>query len=170
MADAAELPLIVYNVPGRTGIGCSPEIYAALSEHPRINGIKEASGDISLVSRTIRLCGDALSVWSGNDDQTLPMMALGAKGVISVASNVIPGPMAQLCRCCLSGDFAAARGIHREYAELFELLFSDVNPIPVKTALYRMGLSPLSFRLPLCPMEPEKEERVCDCLKRLKLL
>ncbi len=170
VADEVDLPLIVYNVPGRTGIGCTPELYASLAEHPRINGVKEASGDISLVSRTIRLCGDRLFIWSGNDDQTLPMMALGARGVISVASNVIPAAMSDLCSSCLSGDFASALTIHREHAALFELLFSEVNPIPVKTALYRMGLCPLSFRQPLWPMDGNKQEKLCDCLKDLGLI
>ena len=108
VAEHSELPLIVYNVPGRTGVSCTPEHYARLAEIPRINGVKEASGDISLVSRTRHLCGDALNIWSGNDDQTLPMLALGAKGVISVASNIVPQVMATLCAAALSGDFFTA--------------------------------------------------------------
>ena len=132
VAEHSELPLIVYNVPGRTGVSCTPEHYARLAEIPRINGVKEASGDISLVSRTRHLCGDALNIWSGNDDQTLPMLALGAKGVISVASNIVPQVMATLCATALSGDFFTARAIHEAYAGLFDALFYEVNPIPVK--------------------------------------
>lgn len=119
VAEHSELPLIVYNVPGRTGVSCTPEHYARLAEIPRINGVKEASGDISLVSRTRHLCGDALNIWSGNDDQTLPMLALGAKGVISVASNIVPQVMATLCAAALSGDFFTARrhprGVRRTF-------------------------------------------------------
>ncbi len=170
VADGTGLPLIVYNVPGRTAVACTPELYASLAEHPKINGVKEASGDLSLVSRTRRLCGDALNIWSGNDDQTLPMMALGARGVISVASNVVPDRLTALCDAMLSRDLESARAVHGDCAELFELLFSEVNPIPVKTALNRMGLLPHAFRLPLWEMSPEHEAQLCRCLDRMKLL
>ena len=170
VADGCGLPLIVYNVPGRTGVACSAELYARLAEHPRICGVKEASGDISLVSRTRRLCGDALAVWSGNDDQTLPIMALGGLGVISVASNVVPGEMSALCAQMLSGDLDGARRFHDRLSCLFDCLFSQVNPIPVKTALHHMGLAPLDFRLPLCPMDRPQESALKDCLRDLQLI
>ena len=151
-------------------MNCSPEFYASLADHPWINGIKEASGDMSQVSRTLRLCGDRLTIWSGNDDQTLPMMALGAKGVISVASNLIPGEIAALCRAALDGRWQTALALHRAYAELFELLFSDVNPIPVKAALHRMGLISGEIRLPLVPIAGEKRQRLFRCLEKTHLI
>ena len=170
VADGCGLPLIVYNVPSRTAIGCTPEIYEALAEHPRINGVKEASGDFTLISRAMRRCGDELAFWSGNDDQTLAMMAMGARGVISVASNLIPREMSLLCESALSGDFSRARAIHRAYADLFEALFSEVNPIPVKTALHAMGFFPGDLRLPLCPMTPGKETALLQTLRRHMLI
>ena len=169
-ADRTGLPLIVYNVPGRTAVQCDETLYARLAEHPRINGVKEASGDISLVSRTVRVCGDALTIWSGNDDQTLPMMSLGAKGVISVASNLVPKGMADLCTACLEGDFAAAQRLHDTYSELFELLFIEVNPIPVKAALQMIGLDSGIYRLPLCEMEVGHRELLQSCLRSLSLI
>ena len=170
VAEHSELPLIVYNVPSRTGVSCTPEHYARLAEIPRINGVKEASGDISLVSRTRRLCGDALNIWSGNDDQTLPMLALGAKGVISVASNVVPQVMSALCTAALSGDFFTARALHEAYAELFEALFYEVNPIPVKTAMQLLGWDSGRLRLPLCPMAEENAAKIQKCMESLQLL
>ena len=170
VADGCGLPLIVYNVPGRTGVPCTAELYARLSEHPRICGIKEASGDISLISRTIRLCGDALTIWSGNDDQTLPILALGGQGVISVASNVVPGEMAALCDAGLKNDLPRARELHGRLSGFFEALFVQVNPIPVKTALFHMGLSPLCFRLPLCEMDPPQEAILKKALHDLALI
>lgn len=170
VSEHTGLPLIVYNVPGRTGVHCNAELYARFSENRRINGIKEASGDISLVSETIRLCGDEMNIWSGNDDQTLPMMALGAKGVISVASNVVPSGIANLCRACLENDYAAAVSVHRKYALLFRLLFIEVNPIPVKAALRLMGLDHGVYRLPLCPPEEAHLRQIEECLKGLSLI
>lgn len=170
VAEHSELPLIVYNVPGRTGVSCTPEHYARLAEIPRINGVKEASGDISLVSRTRHLCGDALNIWSGNDDQTLPMLALGAKGVISVASNIVPQVMATLCAAALSGDFFTARAIHEAYAGLFDALFYEVNPIPVKTAMQMLGWDSGRLRLPLCPIAEGNAAKLQNCLESLQLL
>ena len=170
VADNSGLPVIVYNVPGRTGIGCSAELYARLAGHPRICGVKEASGDVSLVSHTIRLCGDALTVWSGNDDQTLAVMALGGRGVISVASNLVPREMSERCAAMLAGDMNRARDLHFRLADLFDALFCQVNPIPVKTALFHMGLAPLSFRLPLCPMDGPQEELLKIALRELDLI
>ena len=168
-AEASPLPLIIYNVPGRTSVACSPELYRELAQHPNINGVKEASGNISLISRTRRLCGDALNIWSGNDDQTLPALSLGAKGVISVASNVVPDRMNAMCRAFFRDRPEEARRIHEELSELFEQLFSEVNPIPVKTALHLMGLAPLCFRLPLAGMSPQNKSALLGCLRRLGL-
>ena len=170
VADASSVPLILYNVPGRTAIGIAPETCRALAEHPNINGVKEASGDVSLAARVLSECGDRLNVWSGNDDLTLPLMALGAKGVISVASNIVPAAIARLCEECLNGDFAAAGRINRRYAELTRLLFAETNPIPVKAAMELMGLDSGLLRLPLVPMSDGNRSLLRDCLRRLALI
>ena len=158
VADRIGIPIILYNVPSRTGIGFQADTYKALSSHPNINGIKEASGNFSLLSRTRYLCGDDLWVWNGNDDDTLGMMALGAIGVISVASNIVPRAIADLCAQCLAGDFTAARATHMKYADLFSRLFIETNPIPIKTAMNLLGWNVGKLRLPLVDMAPENLE------------
>ena len=155
VADRVEIPMILYNVPSRTGIGIAAETYKALSAHPNINGVKEASGDFSLIGRTHALCGDDLFIWSGNDDNTVPMMAMGALGVISVASNLLPGALARLCALCLEGDCRAAAALYDKYAALFAALFIETNPIPVKTAMRLCGLDSGLMRLPLTEMSEE---------------
>lgn len=160
VADRVDIPMILYNVPSRTGIGLAAETYKILSKHPNINGIKEASGDFSLFARTRALCGDDLFVWSGNDDNTVPMMAMGALGVISVASNIVPEAVTELCKLCLDKDFDAATKLYFKYAELFEKLFIEVNPIPVKTAMNLMGMEVGKLRLPLVDMAPENLEKL----------
>lgn len=170
VADRIHVPMILYNVPSRTGIGITADTYKALSKHPNINGIKEASGDFTLFSKVRCQCGDELHIWCGNDDQTVPMMALGAKGVISVASNIIPKIISKLCRFCLNGDFKAAELLHLEYGNLFTALFLETNPIPVKTAMNLMGLNAGNFRLPLIPMQKENEERLVKCLRSHNLI
>ena len=152
VADRVKVPMILYNVPGRTGIGIKPATYKALSQHPNINGVKEASGNIAEYALTRSMCGDDLVFWSGNDSDTVPMMALGAKGVISVASNAIPADVAHLCELCLKGDFAAAAGEYFRLADFFDKLFIETNPIPVKTAMNLMGLNVGKLRLPLVEM------------------
>ena len=160
VADRVDIPMILYNVPSRTSIGIAADTYAILAKHPNINGVKEAAGDFSLISRTMKLCGDDLNIWSGNDDNTLPMMAMGAKGVISVFTNILPRPMADLCDLCLKGDFAAAREIHNKYSNLFHDLFIETNPIPVKTAMNLMGMDAGELRLPLWEMAPANIEKL----------
>ena len=155
VADRVELPMILYNVPSRTGIGLSAETYRVLSQHPNINGVKEASGDLSLMVQTRSLCGDDLVIWSGNDDSTIAMMALGARGVISVASNVIPAVVAKLCTLCLENDYTAAVELYRKYAALFSTLFIETNPIPVKTAMKLLDMDSGLLRLPLTSMSEE---------------
>lgn len=155
VADRVELPMILYNVPSRTGIGLSAETYRVLSQHPNINGVKEASGDLSLTVQTRSLCGDDLVIWSGNDDNTIAMMALGARGVISVASNVIPAVVAKLCTLCLENDYTAAVELYRKYAALFSTLFIETNPIPVKTAMKLLDMDSGLLRLPLTSMSEE---------------
>lgn len=155
VADRVEIPMILYNVPSRTGIGIAAETYKALSAHPNINGVKEASGDFSLIGKTVALCGDDLYIWSGNDDNTVPMMALGALGVISVASNLIPAVLTKLCALCLEGSFKDAASLYRKYAALFEAFFIETNPIPIKTAMRLCGLDSGLLRLPLTVMSEE---------------
>ena len=166
VADRSDLPLIVYNVPSRTGIGVSPETYAILADHPHINGVKEASGDIGAFARTKALCGDRLTFWSGNDSDTVAMMALGAKGVISVASNLVPHSVSRLCALCLEGDYPAAAALNERYMDLFSVLFREVNPIPVKTAMAMMGLMDGEMRLPLVPMGAANREALAAVLKK----
>lgn len=149
VADRVEIPMILYNVPSRTGISISAETYKVLSQHPNINGIKEASGDFSLIAKVRSQCGDDLYIWSGNDDNTVPMMALGALGVISVASNIVPAVTAKLCALCLEGDFTAATALYGKYAKLFSTLFIETNPIPVKAAMKLMDMDSGILRLPL---------------------
>ena len=149
VADRVELPMILYNVPSRTGISISAETFQNLSQHPNINGVKEASGDFSLISKIRSTCGDDLYIWSGNDDNTVPMMALGALGVISVASNIVPAVTAKLCSLCLEGDFSAATELYGKYAKLFSTLFIETNPIPVKAAMKLLDMDSGILRLPL---------------------
>ncbi len=167
VADRVELPLILYNVPSRTGIGLSAESCKALSQHPNINGIKEASGDIALAGRIRALCGDDLFLWSGNDDCTVPLMSLGALGVISVASNLVPGAVAKLCALCLEGDFPAAASLYARYAALFSALFIETNPIPVKAAMEQLGMDSGLLRLPLVPISPENRAKLVSAMREL---
>lgn len=155
VADRVELPMILYNVPSRTGVGLTAESYRALSAHPNINGVKEASGDLSLMVKTRSLCGDELILWSGNDDNTIAMMALGAKGVISVASNLLPAVVSKLCALCLDGNYAEAVELYRKYAQLFAAFFAEVNPIPIKTAMKLMDMDSGLLRLPLTEISEE---------------
>ena len=155
VADRVEIPMILYNVPSRTGISICAETYKVLSRHPNINGIKEASGDFSLIAKVRSQCGDDLYIWSGNDDNTVPMMALGALGVISVASNIVPAVTAKLCALCLEGDFTAATELYGKYAKLFSALFIETNPIPVKAAMKLMDMDSGLLRLPLVEIGEE---------------
>ncbi len=170
VADRVAIPMILYNVPSRTGIGIHPETYQFLSKHPNINGVKEASGDLSSFAKSRALCGDDLFFWSGNDDQIVPMMSLGALGVISVASNIVPEVVAKLCALCLDGDFRAASALHLQYVTLFQDLFLEVNPIPVKTAMNLMGMDVGPFRLPLVPPSPSNLERLKQTLLQYGLI
>lgn len=170
VADRIHIPMILYNVPSRTGIGITADTYQILSQHPNINGAKEASGDFTLFSKTRYLCGDNLNIWSGNDDNTVGMMALGAKGVISVASNVVPKAVSQLCHACMAGDFKKAEDIHMKYARLFSVLFVETNPIPVKTAMNLMGLDVGILRLPLVDMSASNAEVLKRVLQEIGIL
>ncbi len=170
IADRTELPIILYNVPSRTGVSFTAETYHTLSQNPKINGVKEASGNFSLLAHTRHLCGDDFYIWSGNDDQVVPMMSLGAKGVISVASNIIPRVMAKMTHLCLENDFQSASKLQIEYMDLIDALFCEVNPIPVKTALNLMGMEAGPLRLPLCDMAPKNLEVLRSALASKGLL
>lgn len=155
VADRVHTPIILYNVPSRTGCSFTAATYQQLSKHPNICGVKEASGNFGLITETRRLCGDDFYIWSGNDDQVVPMMSLGAKGVISVVSNILPEVMVKMSHLCLEGKFEEAAKLQIEYIDLSNALFMEVNPIPVKAAMEMMGLCSGNLRLPLCEMTPE---------------
>ena len=157
VADRVDIPMILYNVPSRTGIGIEAETYKTLSAHPNINGVKEASGNVAFAAQVRSMCGDDLYIWSGNDSDTVPLMALGALGVISVASNIIPAVLAKLCTLGLDGDFKAATELYGKYAALFSALFIETNPIPVKTAMQLMDMDSGLMRLPLTEMGEENK-------------
>lgn len=149
VADRVDIPMILYNVPSRTGIGIEAQTYKTLSEHPNINGVKEASGNIAAAAQVRSLCGDELYIWSGNDSDTVPLMSLGALGVISVAGNILPAVVAKLCTLCLDGDFKSATELYGKYAALFSALFIETNPIPIKTAMQLLDMDSGIMRLPL---------------------
>ena len=170
IADAATKPIILYDVPSRTGVTIAPETYAELAKHPNINGVKEAGSNLSNIQKTRNLCPDDFSIWSGNDDETAAICLMGGRGVISVAANVVPDRMHQLVRLCLANDFAAAANLQLDLKELCDTLFCEVNPIPVKTALELMGMCGGTLRLPLCEPSEEHRERIRKTLVRYGLL
>ena len=170
VADRVSTPIILYNVPSRTGVSFTQDTYKELSKHPNINGVKEASSDFSLIAKTLAACGDDLNIWSGNDDETVAMMAIGAKGVISVAANVVPAVMADMTRLCLEGDFKSAAALQLKYLDLMNKLFIEVNPIPVKTAMNLMGMDVGELRLPLCEMDPANLDKLRKSLDNMGLI
>ena len=165
VADRVEIPMILYNVPSRTGIGLSAETCRRLSLHPNIVGIKEASGDIALGAKIRSLCGDELFIWSGNDDCTVPLMSLGALGVISVASNIVPAAISKLCALCLEGNFDEATALYGKYAALISALFIETNPIPVKAAMQLMGMDTGELRLPLVPISQDHKTVLSSAMR-----
>ncbi len=168
VAGAVDIPIMLYNVPGRTGTKIEPATVAKLSEIPNIVSIKEACGSIDQVTQILSLCG--INVMSGDDSLTLPMMAVGAAGVVSVAANVAPAEVAALCRTAGEGDYAAARALHYKLAALFKGLFIETNPMPVKAALARMGLIQNVLRLPLVPLTESKQPELDAILRELGLI
>lgn len=155
IADRVNLPIILYNVPSRTGVNIKPATYKELSKHPNIVAAKEANGDLSSIARTVSLCGDDLAIYSGNDDQIVPILSLGGKGVISVLSNVMPKEAHDICAKFFAGDIEGSRRLQLDLISLMDALFSEVNPIPVKTALNLMGFDVGECRMPLAPMQEE---------------
>lgn len=170
IADRINIPMILYNVPSRTGLSISADTYKELSKHPNINGSKEASGNFSLIASTLAACGDDFFIWSGNDDETVPMMSIGAKGVISVVANVIPAFMVEMTGACLRGNFEHAAKLHLRYLDFMGKLFIEVNPIPVKTAMNLLGMDVGEPRLPLCEMEPSNVEKLKASMRNIGLL
>lgn len=170
IADASTAPVIIYNVPSRTGVNIEPATYAVLAEHENICAIKEANGNISKIVETVSLVGDKLDLYSGNDDQIIPIMSMGGLGVISVLSNIMPRQTSELCRKYLSGDMAGAVKMQTEYMPIIKALFSEVNPIPVKAAMAAMGWCENYLRLPLTEMEPENEEKLLAQMRKLSLI
>ncbi len=170
IADRVTKPIILYNVPSRTGVNIAPQTYKELAKHEKIVATKEASGDISQIAEIKYLCGDDLDIYSGNDDQTVPVLSLGGIGVISVASNIIPAEMSKLCHEYLNGNTDVAREMQNKYLGLLKALFYDVNPIPVKTAMNLMGMNVGECRPPLFPMDEKTTEALKQKLIECNLL
>jgi len=170
IAAAVDLPIILYNVPGRTGVNIEPATVRRLAQLPNIAGIKEASGNMTQMAAILNSVPEEFLVLSGDDALTLPLLALGGRGVISVASNEIPAGMKRLTQLALCGDFAGALEIHRRYHPLMEINFVESNPIPVKAAMAEMGLLEACWRLPLVPPKPENRAKIVAVLESLKLV
>jgi 4-hydroxy-tetrahydrodipicolinate synthase len=170
VAEKTGIPIVLYNVPGRTAVNILPATVARLAEIRNIVAIKEATGDMKQVSEVIRLCGDSITVISGDDFTTLPLIALGGKGAISVSANVMPKEVAKMCSLALKGQFDKAREMHFRLEPLNAAMFFETNPIPVKTALAMMGRIQEEFRLPLCEMAPANREKLKKVLSGLKLI
>lgn len=170
IADASTKPLILYNVPSRTGVNIEPSTYLALAEHPNIRGIKEANGNISKIVETAALVGDKVDIYSGNDDQIVPILSLGGSGVISVLSNIMPAQTSAMCHRFFDGDLAGSLAMQLEYTELIKALFCEVNPIPVKAAMAAMGWGENFVRLPLTTMEPQNEAKLLDLMRGFGLI
>ncbi|MGE5126623.1 MAG: 4-hydroxy-tetrahydrodipicolinate synthase [Betaproteobacteria bacterium] len=164
IAEATPLPIIVYNVPGRTGCNVDPATLARLATLPRVVGVKEASGNMTQICEVLTAVPDSFIVLSGDDALTLPAMAVGARGIISVASNEVPAEMAQLVEAAERGDFAAARKVHARLLPLLLANFSESNPIPVKAAMARLGLLEEHYRLPMVPPKPETRDKLARVL------
>lgn len=169
IADASTKPLILYNVPSRTGVNIEPATYAVLADHPNIAAIKEAGGNISKVVETAALVGDKLDIYSGNDDQIVPILACGGKGVISVLSNVLPRETSEMCRTFFSGDVKKAMEMQIKYLPLTNALFCEVNPIPAKAAMAALGFCENYVRLPLVTMEEGHEQMLRQKMRDLGL-
>jgi 4-hydroxy-tetrahydrodipicolinate synthase len=170
IAESTPLPIVVYNVPSRTGTNVEPATLARLAAIPNIIGVKEASGNISQMAEICRIVPENFIVLSGDDAITLPLMSLGGRGVVSVASNEIPGDMVRMVEAAERGDFAAARSVHNRMFPLMQVNFVEANPIPVKAAMAAMGLLGETYRLPICPPKAESRDRIVKVLKDLGCL
>jgi 4-hydroxy-tetrahydrodipicolinate synthase len=170
IAESTPLPIVVYNVPGRTGVNVEPATLARLADLPNIVGVKEASGNISQMCEVLRAVPDDFIVLSGDDAITLPLMAIGGRGVISVASNEIPAEMVEMVEAAERDDFARARAVHARILPLMQINFIEANPVPVKAAMAAMGLLEEVYRLPMCPPKAESKQKIVAVLKQLDLL
>lgn len=170
IAECCDLPMILYNVPSRTGMTLTPETAKTLTAHPRIVGLKEASGDVSLSARIMEATAGSLPIYAGNDDLILPLMAQGAQGAISVIANMLPVQTKAITQSCLSGCFSQAQDAQNTLLPLIHALFSQVNPIPIKAALYEMGLIEDALRLPLTPMEEPFRSKLISLMKEMHLI
>ncbi|MZK49540.1 4-hydroxy-tetrahydrodipicolinate synthase [Clostridium beijerinckii] len=170
IADRVNIPIILYNVPSRTGVNITPETYAELAKHPRIVATKEASGDLSAIAKIKALCKDELNIYSGNDDQIVPILSLGGKGVISVFSNIMPKESHEICSLYFEGKVEESCNLQTKYLDLINTLFIEVNPIPVKTALGIMGYNVGPLRMPLFPMEGKNLEKLREELAKNNLI
>ena len=170
IAAASDKPLILYNVPSRTGVNIEPQTYVALADHPRISGIKEANGNISKIVETFALVGDKLDIYSGNDDQIVPILSMGGSGVISVLSNVMPRATREICTNFWNGDIKGSAALQGRLMPMIQSLFSEVNPIPVKAAMAEMGYCENYLRLPLTPMEEGHRMVLLEQMRREGLL
>ncbi len=170
IADSVDIPVIIYNVPSRTGCNVEPETIKTLSKHKNIVGVKEASGNISQVAKIAALCGDEIDIYSGNDDQILPILSLGGKGVISVMSNILPKETHDICQLFFDGKFKEGLELSNKLNKISHDLFLEVNPIPIKAALELMGYDAMSLRLPLTSMSQSKKEILKNSMKELGLI
>ena len=171
VADEVKIPILLYNIPGRTGVTISPETMASLFKNvPNIVGVKEASGNFSAIARLMSLCDGNADVYSGNDDQIVPMLSLGGKGVISVLSNVAPAQAHEICAAYFRGDVAESTRLQIKAIPLIEALFCEVNPIPVKAAMNLMGKQTGPVRMPLTEMEPQNQERLAQAMRDYGIL
>lgn len=165
-AEATDKPIILYNVPSRTGCNITLPVYRELAKHERIVAVKEASGNLSAIAELFAECGDSYDIYSGNDDQIVPIMSLGGKGVISVLSNVLPAETHKMTQLCLDGNFKDAAKMQLDYLKLINALFCEVNPVPVKTAMAAMGKCEIDMRLPLCEMEDANKQKLLGIMKQ----
>ena len=164
ISKAIHIPIILYNVPTRTGIDMPVDVYAELSKVSNIIGVNEASNDITKIAKIRNACGDTFSIWTGNDDQIVPVMSMGGKGVISVLSNILPAATRNICTAAQMGDYASAANMQCQLLPLIDALFSEVNPIPVKSAMKEIGYDCGGCRLPLCDITPENLAKLKKCL------
>jgi len=170
IADSINIPMILYNIPGRTNLNIAIDTFVELAKHPNIVAVKEAGGNINYFAKIIEACGDSLDVYSGDDGMTVPVMSIGGKGVISVLSNIMPKETHNLCQLCFDNDFAAAGKEQIRLLDLMNSLFIDVNPIPVKEALNIMGMQAGPCRMPLVPMSDKARETLKASMKKINLI
>lgn len=167
IANSVKIPIILYNIPGRTGMNIAVETVEKLAQHKNIVAIKEASGNISYTAQVAAACGDLIDIYSGNDDMIVPIMSLGGKGVISVLSNILPKETHEITQLCLDNDFKKAGELQLKYLELINSLFCEVNPIPVKEAMNRLGMAAGACRMPLAKMDTDNVARLMSAMQRL---